>query len=288
MRQAILIQAMAAVLATHAMADDANDVTIQVTPDGLIATSADGIPVWRARGSEASMAGGGSVDARGFAVGDLLLSDDGSLLARKHSGGGVVPMGVGGEGDCPSWDSLTQVTPPPPTGTSDSFAPLLVDRQHNIWVVNTHVAGDYALQVRRSIGHGGAWMPIETISDTTKFVSQPEGTIDADGNVTIVFRDIDGGYHLYSIRHELATGWGPLTLAYSSATFFQAIEVAADEDGDVIAILDPGLNSTSVWTDVYEASTDTWGQPEQVSPVGYNILLPTIARNRSGSAVYLV
>ena len=51
----------------------------------------------------------------------------------------------------------------------------------------THITGgDYELQVRQSDGHTGAWFPMQTISDTTNYVSQPEGAIDADDNITIV------------------------------------------------------------------------------------------------------
>ncbi|MDY7107582.1 MAG: hypothetical protein SYC29_03000 [Planctomycetota bacterium] len=218
----------------------------------------------------------------------VLVGSRGTILARVHDGRVSAPRGTGRALDCPFWDELAEITPPT-SGFSDAHAPLLKDSAGNVWVINTHIEGGYELQVRRSEGHSGDWLPMETISDTTNYVSQPQGTIDGEDNITIVFRDIAGGYRLFAIRYEPGSGWGALTQIYSTAAFFQAIEIAADEDGDVVAIFDPELGADpAVWSLTRDAGNGQWGTAERVSASGMNILLPTVARNESGSALYLV
>jgi hypothetical protein len=153
-------------------------------------------------------------------------------------------------------------------------------------VIITHLdSGDYELQVRRSNGHDGTWGPLETISNSTNYVSGPEGTIDPDDNITIVFRDISGGYKLYAMRYEPGSGWSGPNLVYSTGTFFQAIEAGGDAQGNVAAIYDPG---NAVWSAIYDASSGTWGSGHQVSPFGYNTMLPTVVGNRAGDGLYLI
>lgn len=218
----------------------------------------------------------------------LVLNAAGEVLARIHGAGVAHGPGPVLDSDCPHWIDLAEITPPP-SGFSDGHAPLLMDSQGNAWVINTHIeSGDYSLQVCQSDGHTGDWFPMQTISSSTRYVSQPEGAIDADDNITIVFRDINSGYHLYAIRYEPGNGWGALKKIHSSSVFFQAIEVASDEDGNIVVIFDPDLGSNTVWSIAYDASTDTWGSAAQISTSGYGTLLPSLAQNPSGDSMYVV
>jgi hypothetical protein len=260
------------------------------TPPAAISSRLeDGALAWRLRSASPPvrihrrLPGGSILTGQG-----VLISPTGVVLARRHDSA-EGPIAPGSAPDCPFWDDLAIITPPP-SGFSDAHAPLLKDSAGNVWLINTHIqSGDYELQVRRSDGHSGDWLPMETISDTTNYVSQPEGAIDGDDNITIVFRDIAGGYHLYAIRYEPGAGWGTLTQIHSTGAFFQAIEVAADADGDVVAIFDPELGGDpAVWSITRDAGTGQWGTAVQVSAYGADILLPTLAQNESGTALYLV
>ncbi len=188
------------------------------------------------------------------------------------------------------WDVPTEITPPPPAQTSDAHQPPMFDSAGDAWVINTHLAsGQYSLQVRRSQGHSGVWGPMETISNTTRYVAGPEAVIDTNDNITVAFRDIAGGYHLYAIRYQPATGWGPLTRVHTSSSFFQAIEIGADAAGTVTAVFDPDVvGSSSVWSVSYDPASGVWGPAGQVSPAGWTTILPTVFCNPAANAMYLV
>jgi len=189
-----------------------------------------------------------------------------------------------------AWEPLFQLTPVPAGNDADYISPLLADPSGNAWAINTHVHNfsDYELQVRHTLGISGAWSPWVTLSDSTAYVDQPEGAVDSQGNVTIVFRDIAANYDLYAVRYEPQTGWGPVERIYSTPEFFQAVEVAADAQGNVIAVFDPGFSPTSIWAIVYDAASGTWGNAQQVSPAGLSTELPTLCADETGNAVYLL
>lgn len=230
--------------------------------------------------------------------GRTVLLSNGSLLDREGRVWGQLAPHHDAPGPCrPGWDAPTaawdipvEITPPPPAQTSDAHQPPLFDRHGDAWVFNTHIAsGQYSLQVRRSVGHGGTWGPMDTISNTTRYVAGPEPVMDTADRITVVFRDIASGYHLYALRYDPALGWGPLQLVHSSAAFFQAIEAGADRAGNVAAVFDPGAAAgSSVWSVTFDVGTGTWGTAKQVSPVGYRTILPTVISNPAADAMYLV
>jgi len=190
----------------------------------------------------------------------------------------------------PRWDEPAEITAPPPSGSSDAHRPPFFDSRGNAWVVLTSIkSGKYSLKARRSDGHDGTWGPLETLSDTTKYVAGPEAAIDHQDNITIAFRDISSGYRLYAIRYQPETGWGGLQQIYASSFYFQAIEAGADDAGNVVVLFDrESSGKDTVWSITYHAATGTWGTAQQVSPAGYSLLLPTLLRNRAGDAIYLV
>ncbi len=275
-------------LAATVVAQAARELTITTASGEVLAADVAGNVIWKVRLADSAV----PVWERG--VGDAVVLDNGTavdrfgrVLARLH--GPRIGHGgrESGRGDtCPYWSALAQVTPPSGSGESNCHTVPLFDSQGNACVINTHLlSGDYELQIRRSNGHDGTWGPLETISDTTNYVSGPEGAIDLDDNITIVFRDISGGYKLYAMRYEPGVGWSGPNLVYSTSTFFQAIEIGADYEGNVAAVFDP---ADAVWSAVYDASSGTWNAPEQISPAGCEILLPTVVQNRAGDGLYVI
>ncbi len=281
----------AALMANVAPADDPANLRLTSRPGRLVGSLPDGEvlwevktagdvePVWERDGDVILLDGRHVIDMFGELSADLRDSP-----ARRYAAGGE-------PGDCHYWSELGEVTPEP--GETYRFDVPAYDSTGSAWVSMMHVlSGDHDLSVCKSIGHTGAWGPLEVVSDTTNYVWQPEVSIDSNDNVAIVFRDIGGGYKLKAIRHSPKTGWGPLLQPYSTANFFQALEVAGDADGNVVVLFDPRIDfKEAVWSQVYEASSDTWLPPTQISPVGRDTAMITIGQDRSGDmlhAVYMV
>lgn len=266
----------------------APDVVAQ--SNGLIAHTSGGELLWRiVMPDEGPRHLRQRADGR-IEFGRRLISADGQVLAhvqaRTGSGQDDGSGGIAGAAaSCAAWDDpLAEMTPAPGISHSDTHSRPLVDSQGNVWTIITHIAGPYALHVRRSEGHDNAWQPVQVVSDTTTYVSQPEGAIDPDDNITIIFRDISAGYHLYAVRYEPGLGWSDLTPVHSTGTFFSAIEIGADADGDVAAVFDP---EGRAWSSIYDAQSGQWSAAAALSPEGAQILLPTVSQNRAGTAMYL-
>jgi hypothetical protein len=290
--QRVITALLSVCAATTVAAEPPQGLTITAAGGELLAARADGAVVWKVRFADSDprswqpQAGGGVVLDNGVAI-----DEAGRVFARWHDlqGGGGSRRGDERNGTCPYWSALAEIAPAPGSGVSDHHKTPLFDSQGNAWVVMTHIeSGDYSLRVRRSNGHHGTWQPLETISDSTTYVSGPEGAIDPADNITVTFRDISGGYKLYSMRYEPGVGWAGPNLVYTTPNFFQAIETGADYEGNVATVFDPDVPYESVWSTVYDAATGTWGPAQQVSPAGYGTLLPTAVQNRAGDAVYLI
>ncbi len=190
-----------------------------------------------------------------------------------------------------AWDVPVEVIPPPGALTSDAHVPPIFDSAGNAWVFNTHlVAGDYSLQLRRSNGHDGTWGPLEIVSDTTNYVAAPDCTIDANDVVSVAFRDIAGGYHLRVRRHTPGSGWGPLENAFSTSSYWQAIELGTDDRGNLVVILDTrGSGGEDRVMSLYrDPATGDWSTPVQVSGAGYDTVLPTLLHNAAGDTMLVV
>ncbi len=266
--------------------------SVTMTKSGLVGTAADGTVLWQVR--TPGPIGGYAPIGDGSALlldNGYVIDVRGRVLCRLHGDEDrpAPPAGPRGQ-TCPYWSALAEVTPPSGDGQSNSHTVPFFDSQGNAWEINTFLdSGNYELQVRRSNGHDGTWGPLETISDTTNYVSGPRGAIDADDHITIVFRDIGGTYKLYAMRYEPGAGWSGPDQVYSTSAFFQAIRVAADDAGNVVVVFDPSAGATTtLWTIVYDATTGTWGTATRLTPAGYDALLPTIACSPSGDAIYMV
>ena len=267
----------------------AGDSTLSALPGELRALNDAGEMIWRIQLPDSSVPVARS-RADGLIALDngLLVDAQGRPAARIH---GEPMLKLGGADApwpslCPAWALLAEVTPPSGDNQSNSHGVPMFDRVGDAWVVNTHLdSGHYDLQIRKSNGHDGTWGPLQTISNTTRYVAGPEGVIDCNDNITIVFRDIQSGYKLYAMRYEPGAGWTGPTLAYNTSAFFQSIETGVDVYGNVAAIFDP---SDTVWSIVYDKETGAWGTATQISPPGYSTILPTIISDKNESGMYVV
>jgi hypothetical protein len=278
-----------AVLVPVSISSAADQLSIEFSSGELRGVDANGVQVWRIQMSAESDPMITSTADGGLVVDGMVVSRRGTVLAdRSRVGAASGPIGAGGLVGCPSWEELTAITAPP-GGGADIIAPLKVDSLGNVWAINRRLGpGNDILRLRVFDRAADTWGPLETLSDSTTYADEPESAIDGDDNLTIVFRDVNQGYRMYAMRYEPGSGWGPLTPIYSTPTFFQAVEVAADADGDVVVINDLNGPAKSVRSVYYDASSGTWGSPVQVSPDGYDTLLPTVAQNKDGSVVYLI
>ena len=285
-----MVTSLCVCLSASVVAGHAGEVTVSATAGEVAASQTDGTAVWRVRFPDADtpswtpLPNGVIVLDNGVAVDAF-----GRVVARWHDPPerrerrGADLRG----GACPYWSALAQITPAPEPYESYTHRRPLFDSHGNAWVVLAHEfpGGAEELQVRRSNGHDGTWAPRETICDSTNYVFQPEAVIDPADNITVVFRDISGGYKLYAMRYEPGAGWAGPDLVYSTPTFFQALETGADQEGNVAAVFDPQY---AVWSTVYDAAAGTWSAPERVSPDGYSTVLPTVVQNRAGDGLYLI
>jgi hypothetical protein len=192
----------------------------------------------------------------------------------------------------PAWDPLFEIAPVPPSGTEDFSNPPMFDSAGDAWVILTHyTSSQYQLQVRKSDGHSGTWGPTQTIYSTSHYLLGTECVMDQDDNITVVFREMSGGYQLRALRYTPAGGWGAAQQIYATPDFFQAVEAGVDQAGNVAVVCDPSPSWTPAALSVTRnAATGTWGTAQQVSPPGYQIMLPTVLHNSASDmfVVYLV
>lgn len=258
------------------------------TTDGIASHTPDGHTLWRLRLAQPPSQLRVLDDGAALIDGRYLINARGELLARISADACAEAFAFGGVRSTYGWDVPLNIVDPPQSG-SDAHNPPFFDSQGNAWVVNTQIrSGDYALQVRTSNGHTGTWGPLDTISDSTNYVAAPDQTIDNSDAITIAFRDISGGYKLYVMRYEPGSGWSGPTVIHSSSQYFQAIEVGADEFGNVAVVFDLDTGPDTASTMIYDAQNGNWGGPHLVSPAGVSVYMPTILRNRDGSNMYLI
>jgi hypothetical protein len=274
---------------------DAGDVAVaglsfRMGPGAVSAVDAHGATVWKLRTPEHKtpaitrtaghmilLDNGYLIDAR---TGQLLARDPGDLV-------GGLGDGAGGEsketrktrGDV-YWDDYQDF------GDSTLFNGDGVFFENNnggdglrrAWAV-------YGGWARQSEGH-------DAFGDPS---AAPIGriAIDRNDNITVMYRKIEEDPHAYSAyakRYEPATGWSEEVLVYSTDAFWQSISLAADQDGNVIAMLWNDPDHAFLVCAVYDAGTGTWS--ESTVPLGGHpntlTLAVDVVGNRSGTAVYLL
>jgi hypothetical protein len=264
---------------------DARTRDYQSGADGrLICTTPEGDWLWafdtgRAQRPEVDRLPGGNVLVNGA----TLLGSGGRVMARMGADGGRGDGEKGGED--PAWDALTQLRPAPGSGESDSAYGPVFDSAGNAWLLVVHSqSGNYELEILRSNGHDGTWQAAETIYQTGNYVGRSGIVIDPADRVTVLFRRLGGGQnHIEIMRYVPGTGWSGPDTVYSGP-FFQSPDLACDADGNLMASFDGP--STTMYTLIYDASTETWGTATQLSPAGSAAQLPTLIQSREGSGVY--
>ncbi len=211
---------------------------------------------------------------------------EGRVLAKQHQHTPQAQPIYRGLVSCPTWSDL--VTLSTTTGVYFGGPPLITTSGDVLLYWNQSGSTYESLRLRRSVGNTGQWYNENILSDTTQDVSQPEGVIDSTGRAMIIFREIGSPYKLWSVREGAFGGWGSPTLAHITDLFFQAIEIASDDQGHVIAITDEGGLEPEVHSILFNADTNSWEESVQVSEPGQYCLLPTLAQNNDGSVVYLL
>ncbi len=274
-------------------------LTLDSTPGRLTAKLSDGRAAWMIRVPDKSTSiPQGQADGLTLMYNGYLISPQGRVLnrlvdngipplsSRSEPSGAGRPVGETGT----YWDPLGTIMPPPGSN-SDYFganSPMF-DSNGNAWVILSTVdGGDWRVKSIRSQGHSGAWDPIEMLTGPQNNMGIAEGTIDPSDNITIAFRDLAGDYDLYALRYEPGTGWSGPDMIYTTTSFWQAVEIAADAQGNVVVVFDPSAIGGPIWTIIRDAGTGLWGTAHQVSPAGYEAMLPTVVKNRAGDTVYLL
>jgi hypothetical protein len=215
----------------------------------------------------------------------FLLSGEGKVLAREHAKQ-FENLAYRGIGSCSIWSPLFSIA----TSTNVFFTgvPLVTPDKEVLYYWDQSGSSYDYVRARKSTDHVGTWANEVILSGNTVDVSQPEGIVDSDGVATIVFRETGSPYKLWSIRQSPFGNWQQPQVAHATAQFFQAIEIASDDQGSTIVITDEGGMEPEVHSLVFDSITGSWSAPTRVSQVGQFCLLPTLAQNDSGSVVYLL
>ena len=263
-----------------------------LTGDVLSAVQPDGQVVWKTRfadgGSALESSARGAVHvASGYRV-DGLGRVSSRCIGAAGPGGALLRAPAE-----PAWDPPYFFTPVPDPDWAYTHEPPLFDSAGNAWEFFTHWSDAQSpfishLLLRRSNGHDGSWGEPETIH-TQRFVS-PAVTFDAQDRVTIAFRTMSSGQNvLKTLRYVPGTGWSAAVPIFQTSNYFQAVELAADAGGNVLALVDENMGTMpTVRGFRFDLEAGTWSDLGRLSPTNYEVLMPTLIANRSGDAVYLL
>jgi len=170
------------------------------------------------------------------------------------------------------------------TFTSGVSHGLVVDRAGNATAV--WVRYDGAWDVRASRYTAGAdWSAPTTISSVAQQASWVRLSADAAGNVFVVWSQWDGvQWDIWANRYSTVTGWGVARLLEFSTNPAGSPDVAADAEGNALAMWEQSDGSTSViWSSLYAPGTG-WQDPVQVDPGVFGDK-PRVAFDGNGNAL---
>jgi hypothetical protein len=218
-------------------------------------------------------------------MGDGALLDGRGWLKARLPGRGAESRGaeVASSADAAMWEALVEIF-----DRAWFFSPPLFDSHGNAWVF---LSDGVALRVVRSNGRDGTWQPPATLIEEANEIFGLEATIDPQDRITLVFRGLGvQPYELLTMRYTPGSGWSEPQVVFSSTQFFQAIEVAADAQGNVVVVFDLNepLFNPGLWTLVFDASAGTWGEASRITAANTEAYVPTVVRNRSGNAIALI
>jgi hypothetical protein len=135
------------------------------------------------------------------------------------------------------------------------------------------------------------WEAAELVETSTGSAELPQVVMDANGNATAVWQQIDVSVarkNIVANRYVAGTGWGvPVVIETNGPTAGddQLPQIAIDANGNVIAVWNlTSFGSTTVWANRYAVGTG-WGTASQIGTGNPNFLdtLPQISLDAAGN-----
>jgi len=170
------------------------------------------------------------------------------------------------------------------TFTSGASHGLVVDRGGNATAVWVRYDGAWDVRASRYTA-GVGWSAPTTISSVAQQASWVRLSADAAGNVVVVWSQWDGArWDIWANRYSTVSGWGVARLLEFSTAYAGNPDVAADAEGNALAMWTQSDGSTNVvWSSLYTPGTG-WQDPVQVEP-GVFGNRPRVAFDGDGNAL---
>jgi hypothetical protein len=134
----------------------------------------------------------------------------------------------------------------------------------------------------------GTWGVVQTISDNTTDANFSQVAVDPEGNAVAVWYQFDGSHvSIYSNRYDAISGmWGMAQVIEGNTGEAYNPQVAVDPDGNAVAVwMEEEGGNFNIYSNRYDAPSDTWGTPQAIEGNTGNALDPQIAVDPSGNAV---
>lgn len=141
----------------------------------------------------------------------------------------------------------------------------------------------------------GVWGSPVTLNDKTRHALEPSATVDAAGNIMVVWYEINSGIWFNRYIAASSSWSGPARVQPSGAPVGSNAHVAGDSAGNAVAIWQQVTPSHGaryeLWASHYQSSTNTWGTPLKImtNPDGYALAgsdyYHRVAMNADGKAV---
>jgi len=196
------------------------------------------------------------------------------------------------------WTTPIPLTVP---GENDSFLGPIIQNNGDIHVLNVNIdLGDFVLREIVYDADQAQWSDPSVIAVPASTVGAPDFVHESDGSITVLYRDTVGTTdQLVEVRYDAGSGqWsGPVVIfeRARSSTFsppiFEAVELAQDEMGAVVATIDetsstgPADNLSVLRRD---PATGVWTGPSPVVSGSQDVAIPTLAHRPRGGDVHLL
>jgi len=207
---------------------------------------------------------------------------------------------VSGMGVCygQSWTDPIPLTVP---GENDSFLGPVIQDNGDIHVLNVNIdLGDFVLREIVYDADREQWSDPAVIAVPSSTVGAPDFVHESDGSITVLYRDTVGMTDQFvEVRYDAGSGlWsGPVVIFERtrpdsfSPPIFEAIELAQDELGAVVATIDetsksgPADNLSALRRD---PDSGAWTGPEPVVSGSQDVAIPTLVHRAGGGDVHLL
>lgn len=144
----------------------------------------------------------------------------------------------------------------------------------------------YVNQYSSASGWGASPQQIDSAAQDS---DSPDFSVDADGNIIVVWRQHDGTrYNTLARRYDaIGSSWTPAVLIETDDTgFTSGPKVSTDADGNAIAVWQQYDGSVyNITSNRFDANSGTWGSAEVIESGTGTSIIPQISFDTAGNAL---